>query len=475
MKKSFILRAAAAATALLLTFSAAGCGTRTEVLSEWVEGEGTTTIVNKNNGGTQGTTSVNQWGMGDADSVDKIENSQTANASFDLKGAEIVIASWGSDDGGTPKPTDSNYQDMMNLISDIEKKYNCKIKFKGIADSMGYQSAWTAAAQSGVKFADIVTMATSWVWPTHMNSGYLTQLDDYINTEDLIFNQNVTEAMAINGKHYAVTLANRWYVGGGMFYNKAILSKFGVKQTPDKLVSSNKWNWDSFLEIAKKCNGELNGTRYYGYVGTGFSTWAEANGGKAVQTVNNKKVYDPDANYIKGVQFAYDLYNTHGFTANTSEWEAGTAAFMISGSYKAQEYGEILGTSNVGFTYIPMGPDVKDYNCVTSETTCFAIPSTTKNPAACAAILYDYIYPYKWRDTVEDSALSMFGDEASYNTYVDMAQRYRKNIQLSPLYTYITRTITWGDFGIKSQTSPQAYIASVKAAAQAELDTIWNQ
>lgn len=475
MKKSFIIRMAAAAVSIMLAFTAAGCGTRTEVLSEWVEGEGSTTTIVKNNNGTQGTTSVDKWGLGGADTVDKIENSQTSGASFDLKGAEIVIASWGSDDGQTPKPTDSSYQDMMNLIADIEKKYNCKIKFKGIADSMAYLSAWTAAAQSGIKFADIVQMATSWVWPAHMNSGYLTPLDNYLDTTDLIFNQNVTEAMALSGKHYAVTMANRWYVGGGMYYNKSVLSKFGITQTPDKLVAANNWNWNTFLDIAKKCNSELNGTKYYGYAGIDFNSWTASNGGKNIQTVNNKRVYDPDSKYIKGVQFAYDLYNTYGFTAGASEWNAGTVAFYIDGSYKAKTHGETLGMSNVGFTYVPIGPDAKDYSCTTSETTCFAIPSTVKNPAACAAILYDYMYPYKWRPTVEESAVSMFGDEASYNTYIDMAQRFRKNINLSPLYTYITRTIGWGDFGIKSQTSPQAYIASVKAAAQSELDTIWNQ
>lgn len=475
MKKNIIIRAAAAVTTLMMIFAVAGCGTRTEVLSEWVDGEGSTTTVIKDNGGTQGTTSVDKWGLGGADNLDNISGSQTAGNSFDLKGAEIVIASWGSDDGMLPKPSDSNYQDAMNLIADIEKKYNCKISFKGITDSMGYLSAWTAAAQSGVKFADIVQMATSWIWPTHMRSGYLTPLDDYLDTTDSIFNQNVTEAMAIDGKHYAVTMANRWYVGGGMFYNKSVLSKFGITETPDKLVAANNWNWDTFLDIARKCNGELNGTKYYGYVGIDFGTWATSNGGKAIQNANGKRVYEPDAKYIRGAQFAYDLYNTYGFTGSESDWNAGTVAFLIGGSYNAAGHGETLGMSNVGFTYIPIGPDASDYNCITSETTCFAIPSTAENPAACAAILYDFMYPYKWRGTIEDSAISMFGDEASYNTYIDMAQRYRSNIDLSPLYTYISRTIGWGDFGIKSQTSPQAYIASVKAAAQAELDTIWNQ
>ena len=47
-------------------------------------------------------------------------------------------------------------------------------------------------------------------------------------------------------------------------------------------------------------------------------------------------------------------------------------------------------------------------------------------------------------------------------------------MDLMPTYSYI-REISIGGFGILEQTSPQGYIASVSAAAQDEINSIWGQ
>lgn len=470
--KNNLLRVIALVISLLMVFTVAGCGQRTEVLSEWVDGEGQTTTVIKNNGGTQGSTSVDEMGGTAASGIEDTGDGKKGDSSYDLKGKTIVISAWGENDL-TPKPTSSTYKEETDIVKSIEKKYNCKIEFKNIPDSMNYQNAWIVAAQAGTKFADVAAMATSWVWPAQINNGYVTPLDEYIDTKNAIFNQDVTEAMAINGKHYAISLNNRWYVGSAIFYNKSVLAKFGIpeSQYPNNLVKANKWNWESFLDIARKCTGTLNGVEYSGF----DSILAFPNNGVEIKVVNGKHVYEPDEKFIKGIQFAYDLYNTHGVIKG-GKWEKGTVAMTYKGSWNATEYGEALGYENIGFTYLPMGPDAKDFSCKTTETTCYIVPSTCKTPGAAAAIMYDFFYPYKWRTTLEEKAEGMFGDKDSYNTYIDMAKRHRTDISLEPLYTYITRTVRWGEnWGVDKQISPQAYIASVKAAAQAELDSVWAQ
>lgn len=148
---------------------------------------------------------------------------------------------------------------------------------------------------------------------------------------------------------------------------------------------------------------------------------------------------------------------------------------LIGSSFNGSSFIEALGSSNVGFTYIPKGPDVSDYNIRVEETTSYGIPSTVKNPKAIAAIMYDYTYPYKWRPTLEQQLENHFGDAKSLQTAMDIGIRGNKNLDLKPLYSYISRTVGWSDFGISSKTSPQAYIASVTEAAQAELDQVWEQ
>lgn len=478
MKKS-IIKLMCVCFAAILALTAVGCGTKVEEISTWVDGEGQTVTINHSSGssGTQGTTEIGE-NEGRADAGTIADNGGTSK-SYNLNGAEVVIGRYTSGDD----QSSASYQDEQKLIADIEAKYNCKIVFKDIADSMGYLSAWVTAAQSGVKFADIVTLATSWAYPTHMSAGYLTKLDDYIDLKSTIYNQTAFEQTAYNGAHYITVMSNRLYAPAGMYFNKSLFSKFNQK-TPDKYVEQGNWNWDTFLTLAKATTGTLNGVAYYGYGlkgGSDVQNIVKSNGGKAVIKENGKYKFNMGSEtYIKGIQFAYDLYHTHKVTpASTGDAESmfmsGQVAMMISDSFRGPKYLDALGSSNVGFTYIPMGPDVSDYNIQVEETTSYGIPSTVKNPEVIAAIMYDYTYPYKWRLTLEQQLENNFGDSKSLQTSMDMTVRGNKNLNLGPLYNYISRDVGWSDFGILSKTSPQAYIASVSQAAQAELDQVWGQ
>ena len=88
-----------------------------------------------------------------------------------------------------------------------------------------------------------------------------------------------------------------------------------------------------------------------------------------------------------------------------------------------------------------------------------------------AKILYDWVYPYSWRKSWDENNRNLFGDELSFNTAKEMADYASKNIA-KPSPTALTN-ITWGNYGIQDKIAPQAYIDSVKAEAQAALDSIW--
>lgn len=472
MKVKLFLRILSLCCAFVLVF--AGCGTVMTEESVWIEGEGTTQTITHSSG-NKGSGEVDDSGRTD---VDKVADDGSAP---DLKGATVTIGYYLTGYCGEPQPSSPTYQDEVSLISSIEKKYNCKIEFKYLGDPTVYYNAWTTAAQAGTHFADIIQIATNVVYPTHMKAGYLTKLDDYIDAKDIIYNQNAMKQTEYNGSHYATVMSNRMYSPVGLFFNKKIFSTFNQK-TPDTYVKSNSWTWDTFLELAKATTGSNNGVDYYGYglEATDATYWAISNGGKKVINKNGKYTFNMGSSqYLKGIQFAYDLYNTHKVTApkvKSSEflWQDGKIAMYLSLPGNGSAHMEKLGSKNVGFTYLPKGPDVKDYVATVEETTAFAIPATVSNPSAIAQIMYDFTYPYKWRPTVEQQLESHMGDSDSLKAAVELTNIANSNMDLMPTYSYI-REISIGGFGILEQTSPQGYIASVSAAAQDEINSIWGQ
>ena len=78
---------------------------------------------------------------------------------------------------------------------------------------------------------------------------------------------------------------------------------------------------------------------------------------------------------------------------------------------------------------------------------------------------------WTWDWLKKEKIRNLFGDELSFNTAKEMADYASKNIaKPSPL---ALTNITWGNYGIQDKIAPQAYIDSVKAEAQAALDSIW--
>lgn len=473
MKVKVLLKMMALCCALALVFT--GCGTVVTEQSVWIEGDGTTQTVTHSSGSKGSTDTVDDSGKTD---VESIVNDGSAP---DLKGATVTIGYYLTSYCGEPQPSSPTYQDEVALISSIEQKYNCKIEFKYVGDPTVYFKAWTAAAQAGTHFADIIQMGTNIVYPTHIKAGYLTKLDDYINAKDIIYNQNAMSQTEYEGSHYITVMSNRMYSPVGLFFNKKIFSTFN-QQTPDTYVEANNWTWDTFLELAKKTTGSNNGVDYYGYglEATDATYWAISNGGKKVVKKDGKYTFNMGSSqYLKGIQFAYDLYNTHKVTApkvKSAEflWGDGKIAMYLALPGKGASFMEKLGSKNVGFTYMPKGPDVKDYTATVEETTAFAIPSTVSNPEAISQIMYDFTYPYKWRATLEQQLETHMGDANSLKAAMDLTNIANSNMDLMPTYSYI-REIGIGGFGILEQTSPQGYIASVSAAAQQEINSTWGQ
>ena len=413
-------------------------------------------------------------------------NNASSTNSKDLKGATVTIAAWGSSDV-SPQPTDEDYAEKKKLIATIEKKYNCKIKFKSIEHWGAYTSALNAALASGTHFADIVSATTSWVFPTNLIKGYILPLDSYLNLNDPMFNKKMMNACTYKGKHYLMMKSNDYSGGMGLYINKKVFNICGVTDLPEKYVSSSNWTWDTFRALAQKLTKSVNGTQYYGFASSGLATTTRylsaSNGTYGFLTSKNNRQYfnGNDPKFIKTIQFVYDLYNKDKIMPDVKDaatlWENGRVA-MMTGSASSYDVGvaaAAIGAENLAFTYLPLGPDTKEYTYSRSEATCYFMPKTVKNPEIIAQIMKEYYYPYKWADkSIEEVSEGLFNDETSGAVALDTLRHSNDYYSFGPLYSYITNTVMWGDYGITKQTSPQSYIASVQATAEQELNSTWK-
>ena len=406
---------------LCMMFSVVGCGKTIEYTSEvWVDEGGTTSVIEGEEGyyeeGEDGTTITqngnNTSGGNNAQNGDNNQNNtangngnNTGNAGnngnantgntdnggnsgskTDMGGATVVYATW----GGSPVPaaTSPSYGAYTKKVKEIEEKYNCKIDYKIVENAVKYKEAFTSAAMSGIKYADIVHLGSGWVYPQHLRNGFLHPLDSYVDINDVAWDQNPMKQSVVNGKHYVLFTANNFNGISGVFFNKSVFKKFGVKD-PSTYVASNSWTTDKFLEVAKATTGTKDGVQYYGTAlsKAGVAGWGSIFGGEAVRKVNGKYVYDPDAKFVKGIQFAHDLKLTHKVVGDG--WDQGRVAMTIGATYDGEDVAASVGGENVGWTYLPKGPGEKDYHCEYSSSECYGIPSAAKNPEILAKIMVD--------------------------------------------------------------------------------------
>lgn len=476
MKKSAISRLIALVMVCFMVVSVCGCGQKATTSTYWEEYE---EVVGGTEGQViQGSDAVTQIVTQDGTVVNvETRDEVSSSGGADLGGASVSIACWGTS-LQEPQPGSVTYKDKVALVAAIEKKYNCKLKWVHIADPLTYNSTWATAAAAGTKFADIMTLNTTWAMPTQIMKGYIAPIDEYYDFNDPVLNGKAMKTVSYKGKHYMLYTAGRAGIPTGTYFNKELFSRFGVK-SPADYVKENNWNWNTFLECAKNMTRVSGGTQYYGY--------ALKNGNIGVLPGTNiafdpnrdvKKFQMDNPAFIEGLQFAWDLYNTHNVTPrncgdSVNAFKKGTVAMIHGDPYEAVEYKEGIGSSNLGFTHLPLGKQVSSYSQLysTSIGLGWVIPSTVKNPEVMAKILYDWVYPYSWRTSWEEGYQSLFGDEQSFNTAKEMSDYASKNIaKPSPL---ALTNITWSNFGIEKKIAPQAYIDSVKAEAQASLDSIW--
>lgn len=485
MKKNLI-RLFSMISALGLMVTAAGCGTTTEVVSEiqtevisggngsYVSGtEGTQgSSGTSGSNGTQNNSSGFDNAKGDKDSVD-------TSGGTDLKGATVTISKWGV--GAGPQKGSSTYQQETQLVADIEKKYNCKLKFTNVSDSMGYFNQTVGEMQAG-NSADIVFLPGDMAFPSTVINGYFHELDSLVNLKDLQWNQSALSQMVIKGKHHFVSPAINTgnLAGAGVFFNKKMFASANVK-TPEEYVKANNWNWDTFKEVAQKMTGNGKvGISSYSANNYGTTFALTSNGVRPVINNNGKRTLNlNNSAAIAAINLSGELKKNGWIAKGENNFKEGKSAMTFADYYMSPDYIDALGKNTVGFTFLPLGPNAKDYSQVYVGTSVevVGIPvkkNKAKDPKVLAQIMNDFTARYSWRKSAEQALESYFDDAASLSRAVKMAEYAYAKLDLQSYYGETTDKIFRGDYGIDAGQSAQAYVQANAAKAQADIDAVWK-
>lgn len=321
---------------------------------------------------------------------------------YNLGGKEILIY---THDYEGPTETDPMYQSVI----DTETKYNCKVVWTPVDIGTTHQDI-LASTVSGTYICDAFWVEWYNVYPKFSGSGSIINLAEYYDFQnDPDWKDDYGNfGTWFDGKKWGVNVPGAG-TGYAIWYNADLLEKAGL---PDlwEYVENDTWNWDTFLNVCKELN-KLEEVEYAYIDENPFGTFVVANGGKYLETSSSPPKFilgDKPAD-IDALQFVYDMVNVekvmppmHWITEN-----GGYFAVMQMGKAAMFPYGLGFGPwlvsnggvdpEDMGWIYIPKGPDADDYyiNNLTSGPM-YAVPSTVSDKKEIVAVLQN-MFKY-WSD-----------------------------------------------------------------------------
>lgn len=273
----------------------------------------------------------------------------------------------------------TKFEHLQKMKEDFEAQ-NPDIKLEFVTVPSKYADTMVTKLAGG-EIPDVMMLAMDQV-PRYALSGMLLPLDDLASQEykDALY-PVVKDALSVNGTLYA---AGRDVTPKVMFLNTKM---FEDAQVP---LPTEDWTMDEFVEIAKQLTKGSGADAQWGYYWKNYAdqTFAmvAAFGGKMYAEDGKSSVFTTDANTQKGVQFMYDLYNTHKVCPSAAQaaqfGDSEFAPFMAN--KVAMQVGALsteatFDASGTAYTVLPM-PTVNGKSQTSSFVNTWVIPKTAKNP-----------------------------------------------------------------------------------------------
>ena len=406
---------------------------------------------------------------------------------YDLGGRTVAIAGWGD---LNPQKSSSTYAQEMQLIDDIQKKYNCKLTFSSTSDWHTYMSLIQVTALSGEKIADAFWANYPSIVPQWVNTDLIAPLDSYFDLSDTVtWNKSTNDEWAYQGKHYGIT---NWRdaLGHVILFNKRVGAENGITDASlYDLQKKGQWTWDKLRELALKCTKDTNndgqndvfGFGAYGTSPADPEPFVYSNGASPVKVDSNfHYTYNlNDPKVIAAIQFCYDLVWTDKvcYTGSTDWgtweglWKMGKTAFFSVASWNMNSYKDDL-DDEIGVMMTPKGPSAKDYVNAQSAPAGIFMQPMVKDKDAIGALLTDYYKSYDWKQKTDAATqwTNWVSDQGSLDS-INMVNGRTVSL-MGEASTYFRDNVLWSDWGIKSQTNPRSFVESMQAACQQSFDDL---
>lgn len=386
----------------------------------------------------------------------------------------------------------------------IEETYNCKIQ---IIPSDNTVETIRTKILGGDKIADLLDINGTEITQL-ARSGYIVPLDDIdgLDITDKRWISGYTRLAEFNGKHYGMNFMRPAEARVCLVYNKELLKKFGVTEDPQKLVKENKWTFEKFAEMAKKCTGDSNGdgvTDTYGVYTRlpnlfGLSMVA-ANGGKLVsmedgiakETFTDKKVItaldfvNKMVNEDKSFKIATEADSNASISSKeiAAHFVKNEAAFIYCESWVLnQAIKPVAGDMGYGILPLPIGPDATDYVSPAENARNFCISSTNKDVEktviianALAKAVAEYGEGDDWWEYDVEADYFQMGDTESVDIYMMLIDKATIDlgVGVSDLWNdFQTKVI--GETIFSRKGTPASKIQSIKGKYNDAINSIYN-
>lgn len=406
---------------------------------------------------------------------------------YDLGGRTVTLGSYRD---LVPSENSYTYAEEMELISMIEKKYNCKLEFYTTGDFHSWDATVKAMALTGSPVADAFCHVADYILPSWIYADLIAPLDDYIDTTDPMWSLDVMEAWQYQGKNYMVSNGKE-APGTLILFNKRICAEYGISdEYLYELQANREWTWDKLLELAKKCTQDTNndgqtdvwGFSAYGPAPVITESFVYANGATCVEVDDDLKYHysldTPEA--IEAIEWCRALVNDHDvcptedWSWGTGEklWNRGKVAFYQVFSWEVKNYVSNLADDEFGILLNPIGPSADDYVNAQNVPDGWFIQNCVEDKEAIAAILVDYLYPYDWKDeyVATEAFEDIVFDDESIETIALIEGR--TVMALGENATWYRDNVLWSDFGVLRNVSGRVFAETIEAPAQASFDEL---
>lgn len=285
-------------------------------------------------------------------------------------------------------------------------------------------------------------------------------VDDIVdfNEEKWARTRDLNEAYALNGKHYT-TFAS-YELADLMWYKKSNIAAIGADD-PRELFDQGKWDWDAFLDIARKwqqsgtsdtprfvCDGWKVDASFISSTGVPV---VGSDGTKLVCNLRTSEVERAVTNVVATLQkenLRYPRHELNEWSQNPSAWASDQTLFFCEGTWRYEEDLQAFrrrfkwDADEIKFVPYPKDPKA-DKHYVELKANCYMWVKGSKNPEGVQA----------WFDCEVTSSNDMALHEASNaksirNTktgytqeildFLDVLHGYKGECPVTPVAEYRT-------------------------------------